>query len=86
MTTISAIAIVMAIVQFVKKALPKLNITGPVAIALTVVASICVTVYKYISEGLPLTFAAIVFCVEVIVGANGAYNLIKVAAPSTPGA
>ena len=78
MTTVSAIAIVMAIVQFFKKLLPSL-IQGTAARVLVILASIGVTLYKFLNEGLPLTFAAITFAVTVIVGALSAYSLVQVA-------
>lgn len=78
MTTVTAIAIVMGIVQFLKKALPKI-IQGPVAVILIILSSVGVTAYKFISEGIPFTFAAITFLVSVIIGAMSAYELIKVA-------
>ena len=78
MTTIAAIAVVMAIVQFLKKALPQL-IQGPVAVVLVVLASLGVTAYKFLSEGIPFTIAAITFLISVIVGALSTYSLIKVA-------
>ena len=76
MTTVSAIAIVMAVVQFFKKLLPQF-VQGTAARVLVVLASVGVTLYKYINEGLPLTFAAISFAVTVIVGALSAYSLLK---------
>lgn len=78
MTTVAAIAVVMAIVQFLKKAFPQI-IQGSVAVVLVILASAGVTVYKFLSEGTPFTFAAITFLVTVIVGAMSAYGLIKVA-------
>lgn len=78
MTTIAAIAVVMAIVQFLKKVLPQL-IQGPVAVVLVVLSSLGVTAYKFISEATPFTLAAITFLISVIVGALSAYGLIKVA-------
>lgn len=77
-TTAAAIAIVVAIVQFLKKVLPQF-IQGPVAIVLVVLASVGVTAYKFLSEGIPFTLAAITFLISVIVGALSAYSLIKVA-------
>jgi hypothetical protein len=81
MTTVAAIAIVMAIVQFLKKALPQL-IQGPVAVMLVVLSSVGVTAYKFISEGGFNPITAITFLFSVIVGAMGAYGLIKVAGGS----
>ena len=78
MTTVAAIAVVMAIIQFLKKAFPQL-IQGSVAVILVILSSIGVTAYKFISEGVPFTLAAITFLFSVIVGAMGAYGLIKVA-------
>ena len=78
MSTVSAIAIVMAIVQFFKKLFP-IFIQGTVARVLVILASIGVTLYKFLNEGLPLTFAAISFAVTVIIGALSAYSLVQVA-------
>jgi len=78
MSVIQAIAVVMAVVQFIKKPFP-LIVEGMVAKVLVILASVAVTLYKFISEGLPLSFAAITFAVEVIIGALSAYSLIKVA-------
>jgi hypothetical protein len=78
MTTVSAIAIVMAVVQFFKKLLPSL-VQGTAARVLVILASIAVTLYKFLNEGLPLTFAAITFAVSVIIGALSAYSLVQVA-------
>ena len=76
MSTVSAIAIVMAAVQFFKKLLPSV-VQGTAARVLVILASIAVTLYKFLNEGLPLTFAAITFAVTVIVGALSAYSLLK---------
>lgn len=78
MTTVAGIAVVMAIVQFFKKLLPQF-VVGATAIVLVVVASAGVTIYKFVSEGVPLGISTITFFVEVIVGALSAYSLIKVA-------
>jgi hypothetical protein len=78
MSTVEAIAVVMAAVQFVKKLLPSI-VQGAVARVLVILASIVVTLYKFLNEGLPLTFAAITFAVTVIVGALSAYSLVQVA-------
>jgi len=78
MTQIAAIALVMGIVQFFKKLLPNF-IQGTAARVLVILASIGVTLYKFLNEGLPLTFAAISFAVTVIIGALSAYSLVQVA-------
>jgi hypothetical protein len=78
MNTVSAIAIVMAVVQFVKKLLPSI-VQGTVARVLVILTSVAVTLYKFLNEGLPLTFAAITFAVTVIIGALSAYSLVQVA-------
>jgi len=78
MTQIAAIALVMGIVQFFKKLLPSF-IQGTAAIVLVVLASVAVTFYKFVNEGLPLGFAAVTFLVPVIIGALSAYSLVKVA-------
>lgn len=78
MTTIQAIAIVMAVVQFAKKVLPTV-IQGAVAVALVIVTSVAVTAYKFLAEGLPFTLEVVTFLISVIVGAMSAYSLIKVA-------
>lgn len=78
MTTVAAIAVVMAIVQFLKKAFPQI-IQGSVAVIIVVLSSIGVTAYKLISEGTPFTSVAITFLIGVIIGSMSAYGLIKVA-------
>jgi len=78
MSTVAAIALGVGIVQFFKKLLPNV-IAGNVAIVLVILASIAVTLYKFVNEGLPLGFAAIMFLVPVIIGALSAYSLVKVA-------
>lgn len=78
MTQVHAIAIVMAVVQFAKKLLPTI-IKDVVAMVLTALVAVAVTVFKYVSEGLPINFGAITFLVEVIVGAMSAYSLLTVA-------
>jgi tellurite resistance protein TehA-like permease len=78
MTTAAAIAIVMAIVQFFKKVFPTI-VQGTIAIALVFVSSIGVTLYKFLNEGLSLTFVAVTFLVTVVIGAMSAYSLLKVA-------
>ena len=77
MTTVAAIAIVVAVDQFAKKVFPLIQ--GTAAVALVIAASVAVTFYKFVNEGLPLGFAAITFLVPVIVGALSAYSLVKVA-------
>ena len=78
MNTVEAIAIVMAIVQFFKKLLPNV-VQGTAARVLVILASVGVTLYKFLNEGLPLTFVAITFAVSVIIGALSAYSLVQVA-------
>ena len=78
MSTVESIAIVIAIVQFFKKLLPNV-VQGTAARVLVILASVGVTLYKFLNEGLPLTFAAITFAVTVIIGALSAYSLVQVA-------
>lgn len=82
MTTVAAIALVVGAVQFLKKLAPDF-VQGTVAQVLVIIASVGVTLYKYLSEGLPLTIAAIAFLVAVYAGAIASYSLIKVAGGST---
>jgi len=77
MSNVEGIAIVVAVVQFAKKVFPLIQ--GTAAVALVIAASVAVTFYKFVNEGLPLGFAAITFLVPVIVGALSAYSLVKVA-------
>jgi hypothetical protein len=58
-------------------------VQGVVAQVLVIICSIGVTLYKFISEGLPITLAAITFLVAVYMGAIASYSLIKVAGGST---
>jgi len=83
MTVAAAVGIVLAIVQFTKAKLLPSIIQGPVAVVFTVLVSVGVTLYKYVAEGLPINFGAIMFCIQVIVGAMGAYGLVKVASGKT---
>jgi len=78
MSTVEGIAVVMAVVQFFKKLLPNV-VQGTAARALVILVSIGVTLYKFLNEGLPLTFVAITFAVSVIIGALSAYSLVQVA-------
>lgn len=78
MTTAAAIVIVMAIVQFFKKLLP-LFLQGTAAVVLVVLSSVGVTLYKFLSEGIPFGLDAITFLISVIVGSLSAYSLIKLA-------
>jgi hypothetical protein len=78
MTVPAGIAIVVSIVQFAKKVLPNI-VKDAIALIITILASLGVAVYKTLSEGGAFTFQTIVFFVEVLVGAMGAYSLAKVA-------
>ncbi len=76
------IAAVALITQFLKKMLPMVNITGTIAVVLTAIASITVVAYDYVSQSKPFViFAFAITAVEVFIGSNAAYNLIKVARP-----
>lgn len=70
-----AIAFVMTTIQFLKKVFPSLN--GAVATAAVVLFSAGATAYKFVNEGLPIGLPVITFFVETVVGALGAYSLIK---------
>ena len=76
MTVAIAIAFVCTAVQFIKKVFPAIQ--GNIAVALVVLLSVGTTLFKYLNEGLPITIAALLFCVEVVIGALRAYSLIKV--------
>lgn len=79
------IASVALVTQFLKKILPKVNITGTVAVVVSAVATIAVVAYDYVSQSKPFDFLAFaITAVEVFIGSNAAYNLIKVARPKTP--
>lgn len=78
MTIVQAVAIVMAVVQFLKKLLPTI-VKDLVATILTILVSVAVVIFKYVSEGLPLDFGTITFLISVIVGAMGAYGLVSMA-------
>lgn len=80
MTIAIAVAWVMAAVQFVKKVFPAL--AGAAAIVAVVVGSAGITLYKYVGEGLAIDLSAVIFFVQVVIGAIGAYSLIKVASGS----
>ena len=75
-----AVAFVCSAVQFIKKVVP--SITGTAAIVAVVICSAGVTVYNFVNSGTPITIAALLFFVQVVMGALGAYSLVKVAAGS----
>jgi len=79
MTIALAVAFVMTVVQFVKKVIP--TIAGTAATIVVVLASVGVTFYKFFNEALPIGPATLLFFVQVVVGAIGAYSLIKVVKP-----
>ena len=77
------IAAALLVTQFVKKALValKVDLKGTAAIVLSVVASIAVVAYFAISTGTPFSFALIPIVIQVAIGANAGYSLLKVARP-----
>jgi len=75
MSVAIAIAFVMTTIQFLKKVIPLIE--GSLATVLVVLLSAGVTVYKFATESLPLGIPALAFFGEVVVGALGAYSLIK---------
>jgi len=76
------VAVVMAIVEFVKKSFPKLKIEGPIAIVLVALSCVGVVAYDFINQGKAFDIAqALLLVVQVFIGANAGYNLIKVARP-----
>lgn len=86
LTVAAAIAIAIAIVQFIKEKLipsiwDKLGDAGKFIVA--VLASLGVTLYKYlILEHLALNLSALIFCVEVVIGATVGYQVLKGVAPT----
>ncbi|MBE3120027.1 MAG: hypothetical protein IMZ50_14890 [Candidatus Atribacteria bacterium] len=81
MDIVALIAIVGVVTQFLKKALSKvkINIEGKAAIVLSVLVSVGVVLVESIKFDMPLTFALVPVLVQVIVGANMGYSLLKVA-------
>jgi hypothetical protein len=77
MSVAIAIGFVMTAIQFLKKIIPSL--AGTAATIAVIVLSAGVTGYKFINEALSIGLPVIVFFVEVVVGALGAYSLVKVA-------
>jgi uncharacterized membrane protein YjdF len=76
------IAAVALVTQFLKKILPRVNITGTIAVIVTAVATIGVVAYDYTSQSKPFDFFAFaITAIQVFIGSNAAYNLIKVARP-----
>lgn len=82
METAVLVALVMAIVQVIKK-WPLVSSIPP--IVLTVIVSVLVVAYKALETGGPgaFTFDLLVKLIAVIIAANGSYKLIKVAAGPT---
>lgn len=80
METAVLVGIVMTVVQVLKK-WPVINKIPP--IVLTVIVSLLVVIYKALETGGPQAFTIdlLVKLILVIISANGAYNLIKVARP-----
>jgi nitrate reductase NapE component len=79
MTILAAVAFVTTAIQFVKKVIPAIE--GRFAILATLLLCAAVTAYKYFNESLPFTFLAIGFFVQVVIGALGSYEFIKLVAP-----
>jgi len=75
------IAVTVAVTQFIKKALGtlKVNIEGTGAIILSCVSSLAVVLYFVITTGSPLDFSLIPLVLQVAIGANAGYSLLKVA-------
>lgn len=85
MTIIQAAAVVAAIVLFLKEKLipgiwDKLGDIGKFAI--TILAAAGVTVYKYMTEGLPFNIETIWFFIQVAIAATSGYLALKAAAPN----
>lgn len=75
------IAITVAVTQFAKKALEKfkVDLKGTYAVILSIAASVCVVLYFVITTGTPFNLALISLVVQVAIGANAGYSLLKVA-------
>jgi hypothetical protein len=69
------------VTQFLKKALEKIHVTvqGKGAVVLSVLVSIGVVLVEVIKTDAALSFALIPVLVQVIIGANAGYGLLKVA-------
>lgn len=78
-----AVLIVMVgiVTQFLKKALSKIkiNVEGKAAIVLSVLVSVGVVLVEAIKLDMPLSFALVPLLLQVIIGANMGYSLLKVA-------
>ncbi|MCJ7487210.1 MAG: hypothetical protein MUQ25_13755 [Candidatus Aminicenantes bacterium] len=81
MDVLTLIGVTGFVTQFFKKALSrfKLVIEGTAAVVLSVVVSVGVVLVEAIKLDMPLSLALIPVLVQVIVGANMGYSLLKVA-------
>lgn len=81
MDIVALIAIVGIVTQFLKKALSKfkINIEGTGAVVLSVVVSVGVVLVEAIKLDMPLGLALVPVLIQVIVGANMGYSLLKAA-------
>jgi hypothetical protein len=88
MNIATMIATTLAVTQFLKNALAKVNVVveKTMAVILSVVVSVGVVLYFYVSTGRPITAQIVIDVIQVAIGANAGYSLIKVARPAGPGA
>jgi len=80
------IAATMAVTQWLKVALAKINVViqGKLAVVLTVLVAVGVTVFKAVETHTALfSITTLWLLAQVIIGSIGAYGLIKVARPTT---
>lgn len=77
-TVLIMIGTVMVVVEFLKTAAAKLNLTieGAVAYVVAVLASVGVWGYHILQTGTAIDFAAIMLLGEVIIGATMGYKLL----------
>jgi hypothetical protein len=81
MNVAALIVVVGLVTQFAKKLLGKINlkIEGTAAVVLSVVVSIGVVLVEAVKLDVPIGIALVPVLIQVIVGSNMGYSLLKVA-------
>jgi len=84
MNVAEMIAYAIGATQFVKKLAEKVKIviSGAAAVVLATVVAVGVVIGFHIAQNIPITLAIIGEIVQVAIGANAGYSLIKVAGGS----
>lgn len=82
MNIVEMIATVGVVTEFIKRFLSKwMKIEDAWAVALSIVVSVGVVFYYYLTNQIPIDVNIIWIIIQVIAGANGGYNLLKVTRP-----